>query len=159
MDNAAFAARIAPMLKPLYYTAYYILRTRSDAEDAVQQGVMKAWAARDRARADMFKTWLTRIVINECRNIQRRWMRETPTEIKVLPLESDPPLDIDLQNAVNGLPDMIRIPFLLKYLTDLTEKETAQALRLPVSTVKNRLARARKCLRDELIDWEVSFNG
>lgn len=157
VDNDSFLKESEAMLTQLYHTAYYMLYHRADAEDAVQQGLMKAWAARHRARPETFKAWLARIVVNECHNIQRRRMREVPAETFALEQASFHLPDPDLVDAVHALSDPLRIPFVLKYLTGLTEQEVARAMRLPVSTIKNRLSRARQTLRTALADWEVSI--
>lgn len=157
VDAAAFLRESEAMLAQLYRTAYCMLRVRADAEDAVQQGLMKAWAARERARPETFRAWLARIVVNECHNIQRHRMRVVPSEF-IAQAEADwKPPDPDLADAVANLPDAIRTPFVLKYLACLSEREVAQAMHVPVSTIKNRLAKARRLLRDALADWEVSF--
>lgn len=158
VSSAQFLREAEAQLPRLYGVAYGILRARQDAEDASQQALMKAWAARDRARPDSFVPWLMRILINECRNIQRHRMRVVPSdtigaEASVLFTPPDP----DLWRAVEALPEALRLPFSLKYLAQCTEREVAQAMRLPVSTVKNRLAKARKELRAALSDWEVDF--
>lgn len=158
MQPALFMQESEAMLPQLYGTAYTILRSRADAEDAVQQALMKAWASRGRVKPESFRGWLWRIVINECHNIQRHRMRVLPTET-VEPGQADDfkPPDPDLADAVQALPETIRMPFVLKYLAGLTEREIAKAMRLPVSTIKNRLAKARQLLRDALTDWEVTF--
>lgn len=157
VDNAFFLHETEAMLTRLYNTAYSILRSRVDAEDAVQQGLLKAWSARNHARADTFRAWLARIVVNECRNVQRFRMRVIPFETVHPPETPFSPPNLDLSDAIAQLPEMIRIPFILKYLVCLSEQEVAFALRLPKTTVKNRLSKARKILRDTLADWEVIF--
>ena len=94
-------------------------------------------------------------MINEARNIQRYRMR-------VFPVETPPAVDQmtpdyrELYDAIFDLPEDLRLPLLLKYMRDLSEKEGAQALGIPVTTFKNRLHRARKALRKTL-DREVTF--
>lgn len=157
VDNATFLRESEAMLTRLYNTAFYMLRSRADAEDAVQQGLMKAWAARDRAKPQTFQAWLARIVVNECHNIQRHRMRIVSSEAVAREEGSFAMPDPDLMDAVQGLPETLRVPFVLKYLSCLTEQEVAHAMRVPASTVKNRLSKARKTLRTQLADWEVSF--
>ena len=67
-----------------------------------------------------------------------------------------PPDYRELYDALFALPENLRLPLLLKYAQDLSEKEAAQALGIPVTTFKNRLHRARKALR-ETLDREVMF--
>ena len=157
VDGALFLHETEVRLTKLYQTAYSVLRRRQDAEDAVQQALLKAWAARSGARPETFGPWLMRIVINECRNIQRHRMRIVLCEAVAAEAEAFTPRDQDLWNALQALPESLRLPFSLKYVAQFTEREVAQAMHLPVSTIKNRLAKARKLLRKALTDWEVSF--
>ena len=157
VEEASFLSETEARFVRLYQVAYSILRTRQDAEDALQQALMKAWAARAGAHPETFGPWLTRIVVNECRNIQRYRMRVTPSEAVMPEPEAFAPPDPDLWNAVRALPESLRLPLTLKYVAQFTEREVAQAMHLPVSTVKNRLAKARRLLRAALNEWEVSF--
>lgn len=69
------AERLSPAL---YRMAMSIVRSSFDAEDAAQEALQKAWIIRERCRNDTFPAYLMRIVINECRNIQRHRMRVQP---------------------------------------------------------------------------------
>lgn len=157
VDSSLFLQESEAMLTRLYAMAYHILSSKADAEDAVQQGLMKAWAAKNSVQKDKFKGWLARIIVNECRNIQRYRMRIVPSETVQQKQSTFAPPDIDLMDAIQQLPDAIRIPFILKYQACLTEEEVAFSMRLPKSTIKNRLSKARKMLRNSLTEWEVSF--
>lgn len=156
VDRATFMRESDALLTPLLRISMGILRAQADAEDAVQQALMKAWAARDRVSEEKFRPWLTRIVINESRNIQRYRMRVMPSDTIAAERPFQTP-DMDVVDAVLGLPEHLRIPFVMKYLARYKETEIASTLRLPASTIKNRLARARGLLRDELTDTEVAF--
>ena len=149
MDEARFMREAEPLLTKLYSIAYCILRSRADAEDAVQQGLLKAWAARSRIRIETFQPWVTRIVIHECRNIQRHRARVVPSASPPAEGGFVPP-NPELMMAVFALPEKLRIPFSLKYVSRYREREIADGLRLPVSTIKSRLARARQALRNAL---------
>lgn len=156
VDATTFASETQALLSPLYRISYSILRSQADAQDAVQQGLMKAWTHKDRVHPEKFRAWVTRIVINESHNIQRYRMRVSPSDT----VETGQPFvspDIDVMEAILALQENLRIPFLMKYLSCYKEREIAQTLRLPVSTIKNRLARARQLLRETLSDTEVSF--
>ncbi|MBR3016037.1 MAG: RNA polymerase sigma factor [Clostridia bacterium] len=142
-------------LPMLYRIAMGILRCDADARDAVQQALLKGWEKRENARLGKFRAYLTRILVNECRNIQRYRMRVFPAEVPPA-VESMPPDYQDLYAAIYALPEDLRLPLLLKYARDLSEKEAAAALGIPVTTFKNRLHRARKALRN-ILDREVMF--
>lgn len=149
IDATLLTETMTQQLDSLYWISYNILRSRQDAQDAVQQGLLRAWTHRKAARPDQVRAWLARIVVNECRNIQRSRMRQAS------PLQTDQPAvssmpDTDVSDAIAALPEGLRIPFLLKYLLGYTEKEIGQVLRLPVHTVKNRLFKARALLKEAL---------
>ena len=148
--------RVAQEALPvLYKIAMGILRCDADARDAVQQALLKGWEKKENARPGKFRWYLTRIVINEARNIQRYRMRVFPAEVPPA-VEQMPPDYQELYDAIFALPEDLRLPLLLKYMQGLSEKEGAQALGIPVTTFKNRLHRARKVLRKTL-DREVMF--
>ena len=148
--------RVAQEALPmLYKIAMGILRCDADARDAVQQALLKGWEKKENAQPGKFRWYLTRIVINEARNIQRFRMRVFPVEMP--PAAEQWPTDYrELYDAIFSLPEDLRLPLLLKYAQNLSEKEGAAALDIPVTTFKNRLHRARKTLRKNL-DREVTF--
>lgn len=80
MDDAAFARLMEESMPAMYRVAMSILRRQADAQDAVQQALLNAWAARGRARRGAERAWLMRILINECRNVQRYRMRVLSVE-------------------------------------------------------------------------------
>ena len=148
MDDATYLAVSEAQMPMFFRMAYSILRNRHDAEDAVQQALLNAWKSRDRARPGAERAWMTRIVINECRNIQRHRRRCLPMPDfpeEAAPSPSDP--DTGLYDAIRALPEKLRTPFLLQYMEGMSEKETAATLGLPLSSVKNRLFRARNILK------------
>lgn len=144
---------LSPML---YRMSMSFLRQEADCRDAVQQTLMKAWAARDRVDPARFKAYLTRILINECRNIQRHHMRVSPMAEVPESEAPSPPEETALGAAISLLTETLRTPLLLFYMENYTEKETAQALGITVAAVKNRLYRARRALERRLTEWEVA---
>lgn len=156
VDATHFTNESKALLTPLFRISLGILRSEADAQDAVQQGLMKAWMGKEKVHPEKFRAWVTRIVINECRNIQRHRMRIMPSDTIELNQKFES-MDIDVMQAIMALEEKHRIPFLMKYLACYKEREIAEAMRLPLTTVKNRLNRARQLLRKELSDTEVSF--
>ncbi len=154
MDKSAFVAQTEEQFSRLYRVSYAILRHQADAQDAVQQALMKAWAAKDRVDPERFRAFLTRIVINESHNIQRYRMRVTPKDEIEIAAPHEEPMN-GVLDAVHALPEKFRTVFTMMYIAGLSEKEIAAALHLPVSTVKNRLYRAREMLKKVLSDEEV----
>ena len=153
MDRTEFEQLYIALYPGLYRLAQSILRQEADAQDAVQQSAAKAWAAADRIGEDRGKAYITRIVINECRNIQRHRHRVLPVEEPRGTGSQDAP-DAELKAVVEALPETLRLPLLLRYMEGYSEKETAEILRIPRNTLKVRLRRARAKLRDEWIETQ-----
>lgn len=149
MDESTYIALCQEQLPAFHRMALSITGSHPDAEDAVQQSLLKAWQHRHKARPGLERAWVMRILVNECYTLlrQRKW---------VIPMEAPPthtvdaPATLPLQAAIRALPEKLRTPILLKYMEGMTEKEVAEVLHLPLSSVKNRLFRARKLLRKEL---------
>ena len=148
MDRTDFERLYLDMLPGLYRLAQSILRNPADAQDAVQQAAVKAWLALDRLPAGGERAYFTRIVINECRNIQRQRMKVMTTA--ELPERGLPPKDRELAQAVAKLPEALRLPLLMKYMEGYSEREISAALGIGVPAVKSRLYRARRRLERAL---------
>lgn len=149
IDDETFVSETQAMTDALYRVSVSILRHDFDAQDAVQQALVNAWAARSKVDGTRFRPWLMRIVINECRNVQRRRMRVSPSDLVERNAAPLPAPDAALADALSRLPEKLRLPLVLKYAEGFTESEIAQALRLPATTVKGRLHRARNALKKE----------
>ncbi|MBR1821993.1 MAG: sigma-70 family RNA polymerase sigma factor [Clostridia bacterium] len=148
MDKTTFEALYREMVPGLYRLAQGMLRHPADAQDAVQQAAVKAYLAADRIRPGGERAYFARVVINECRNIQRQRMRTLP--VAEPPARESREPDSELKLAIEGLPLELRLPLLMKYMEGYSEKEVAAALDLSVPAVKSRLFRARRALRQAL---------
>ncbi len=155
IDDRAFTREASEQLPALYRLSFSILRSQADAQDAVQQGMLRAWERRAQVRPEGFRGWLTRIVINECHNIQRGRMRVYP--VGEMPERMQQQESGELAEAFDALPERLRTPLLMRYMEGYSEREIAAALHVPVTTVKNRLFRARKALKKQLSGSEVTF--
>lgn len=136
----------------LYHVAKTLLYNDADCSDAIQEAIVKAFTNLHTLKRDSYaKTWLTRILINECYAIMRREKRIVSLE-EYHCEETAAELDdySDLYEALSQLQPEIRICVTLYYLEGYSVKETAQLLGITESAVKNRLARARAKLRSEL---------
>ena len=150
MTSEEFARRVAALTQTLFKVCYAQLPRACDREDAVQSALEKAWKNRDRLEEERyFETWLIRITINECHNIQRRSRRETPGDI---PEDRAAPQgeDTQLHDALLLLDEKMRMPLVLHYMQGYSIEEIARMLRVPQGTVKTRMRRGRERLRQEL---------
>ncbi len=155
----------------LFRVAWSILKSRTDAEDAVQSGYLKAFAAIAGFQgASSLSTWLTRIVINEALERRRKSLRDIEragdavvmieTYRETLMAGSNPSSQDSavareqirrlLEDAVSRLPDPFRLVFVLREVEGASVEETAALLDIPPATVKTRLLRARRRLQDDL---------
>lgn len=135
----------------LYHVAKTLLRNDADCADAIQEAIVKAFTNLHTLRKDSYaKTWLIRIVMNECYAI----MRKQKNIVSLEEYQNQEALDTsdysDLYEAIRQLPEETRICVTLYYLEGYSVKETAKILDVTESAVKNRLARARAKLRSEL---------
>ena len=147
-----------------YRTAYLLTGSAADAEDAVQTGFVKAWAALPRFRAgSAFKPWLLRIVANEAHNRRRAERRRVDLRLRAIaahPREDAAPSPEGaalgreqrevLLRALERLGERDRDVLTYRYLLELSEDETAAVLGVRRGTVKSRTARALARLRDEV---------
>lgn len=153
MTSEQFARKIVALTDTLYRVSYSILREACDREDAVQSCLEKAWKRRGSLREERYlKTWLVRILINECYDIHRRRAREAPREIPERP--APPGADRELHDALMRLPEEVRTPIVLHYMEGYSVEEIASALRLAQGTVKTRMRRGRAMLKQLLSEEE-----
>ena len=153
ISGEQFSNEATALFPSLFRLCMSILNNAQDGQDAIQQGLMKAWAARDTVRPETFRPFITRIIINECRNIQRHRQWVTPVECVDPGGEAHIPEDTGLKAAIQALPEKLRTPLLLYYMENYLEREIARALGISHVAVRNRLFRARRALRS-LIDRE-----
>jgi RNA polymerase sigma factor (sigma-70 family) len=152
---------------PVAVRTAMLLGAGADAEDVVQEALVKAFRSLSRYRegAD-FRPWLLRIVANETRNHHRSAVRRGAREHRVAlsPELLDPGEEIadrqrkeQLLVEVARLPDRLRVVVTCRYLLELDEAETAATLGLPRGTVKSRLSRGLARLRQQLpvSGWEA----
>lgn len=149
MDKEFFVSQIEACGSMLYRVAWSMLRNEDDCRDALQETALKAWEKRSKLHERRyFKTWIVRILINVCYDIQRKRRRVVSLEEIAEP--SVPPPDPTLAAALQALPEKLRLPLMLCYSEGMSYAEIAQALRLTTATVRGRIARGKEQLRKEL---------
>jgi RNA polymerase sigma factor (sigma-70 family) len=165
-DTDAYGELVTIHQAAAFRVAYMLLGTPADAEDAAQEGFVRAYLALGRFRGgEPFRPWLLEIVGNEARNRRRaRGRREgllaraaaamqgiagspdPAPELSVLADETQ----VEVRTALSSLDDGERLVVTCRFLLELTEAETAAALGIPVGTVKSRLHRGLRRLRARL---------
>jgi len=175
----AFESEALPHMDALLRTALRMTKNQSDAEDLVQETMVKAYRFWDKfepgsnCRAWLFKI-MTNIFINNYRSKSR-----TPVSVNVDDIDDDflygqladlPPgedpehrlfakiFDDDVKKAIEELPDDFRLVVVLSFLEGFSYQEIADIADLQLGTVKSRLHRGRKLLQKQLYEYAVK-NG
>ena len=149
-DNEAFLELINENKLNIYRVARGILSNEHDIEDAIQNTIIKAYEKINTLKKnEFFRTWLVRILINECNEIIRRNKRVVSiNESNHEERYNDCYENIDLTKAINSLSEELRVTTVLFYFEDMSIKDIASMLNIPNGTVRSRLSRARKILRE-----------
>ena len=154
MDRDFFAKEAGASIGLMYRVAYTILQNDADCQDAVQDALLKAWSKRNSLRDErLFRTWLTRILINTCHDLARK--RRRLISLDVLPEQAENFPDLSLAVALEKLPEKLRVPLMLFYSENMTYTEIGKALRIPVTSVQSRIRRGKAQLRKELKEDEA----
>ena len=164
-DTDAYAQIVRAHQHVAFRTAMLITQNAADAEDAAQEGLVKAWRALPRFRSgEPLRPWLLTIVANEARNRRRGTGRRGHLALRAAgeerPSGEAAPspeaallageLRGDLLGALAHLREDDRLVIGCRFLLDLSEAETAAALGVRPGTVKSRLSRALGRLRETL---------
>lgn len=156
MDKEDFACRIDAIKKRLYKTAYLYLGNETNALEAVDESIFKALKALKSLRQpEYFNTWITRILINECKKELKRLARVKPDEYISIERTEEYNYDaLPLKEAILHLPEELRSVVILRYFSGLTLFETAESLDIPQGTAVTRQRRALKLLKLQLSEGE-----
>lgn len=127
----------------MYHVAKTLLRNDADCADAIQEAIVKAFSSIHTLRKDSFgKTWLVRILINECYAIMRQERKLVPMESYALEeskeQETFPENSeyLDLYEAISRLSEEIRLTVTLYYMEGYSIKEIAALMNTTESTIK-----------------------
>jgi len=170
-DLEAFNLLILRYQNLLFGIALRLLNDEDTAADAVQEALISAFRRFHTFRGDSLRSWLARVVVNACYDEMRRKRRqhsvpleqfnsegdEIETSYWLVDRQADPELQFEsfeledaIQNSLHKLPPIYRLVLVLVDIEGLSYEEAASAVRVPVGTVKSRLARARLQMQKSL---------
>lgn len=158
-ELAAFSELFACYETQVYRLALTILRDEQDAQDAVQDAFLRIFEHIKRySGRSSFKTWLTSIVVNLCRDRLRRrkvrqalsldWLRNRASSADVPAEAAARQQQQDLWSYIDHLEEKYRLPVILHYFEELPCEEVAAILNIRTSTVYSRLNTARNKIRE-----------
>ena len=176
-ERRRFQEDALPLLDSLYGAALRMTRNPQDAEDLVQETMLRAYRAFDRFEAGTnLKAWLFRILTNAYINTYRKRQREpqkvSADEVEEFDLyrelknhdtqfEATPEsivlnslVDSDIIDAIDDLPEQFRLAVILSDIEGFSYAEMAEIMDVPMGTVMSRLHRGRKALQKRL--WELA---
>ncbi|MBS6506796.1 MAG: RNA polymerase sigma factor [Paraclostridium bifermentans] len=159
MDKKTFINKVLECEQTLYNVSKSILINDSDCEDAVQDAILKAFKKLHTLKnEEYFKTWLIRILMNECYKRKSKEKINIPYEDCINDLKPDSTKDYsELYIAIRGLPKRISITVVLYYVEGYSINEIKEILKVPSGTVKSRVSRGRKLLKTTLENMEVTY--
>ena len=150
MTNEEFVKQISESEKSLYRVAKSILKNDEDCADAIQNAFLKAFHNIGTLKQEKyFRTWLTRILINECYQIVREKKEQVPYE-EYMEKWVDSSEYSEVFIALMELEEKYRLPFTLHYIEGYSIKEISKILGIGISNVKIRVFRARTKLQERL---------
>ena len=168
-DELAFRAIMLRHNRKLYRIARGIVRNDFDAEEVVQDAYVRAFLHLQEFRGDSsLATWLSRITINEALGRLRRkrsrpevQAEEPRLDAQIIPFpqtaNDDPEKTMAqrqilqlVEQATDNLPENFRLVFITRVIEGMSVDETAEILGIPPETVKTRLHRARRLVREQL---------
>jgi RNA polymerase sigma-70 factor (ECF subfamily) len=159
-DEGAFRLLVERHIDRAFGIALRLLGSSADAEDVVQDTMLKVWTHRGRweqGRAK-FSTWLYRVVTNRCIDLHRR-PRTDNVDAVPEPIDTQPDaissmhrdeITRMLENAIQRLPEQQRVAVILSYHENMSNGEIAEVMNTTVAAVESLLKRGRQQLRDML---------
>jgi RNA polymerase sigma-70 factor (ECF subfamily) len=176
-DKARFTRDTLPLLDSLYASALRMTRNPADAEDLVQETMLRAYRSFDRfEEGTNLKAWMFRIMTNAYINTYRKKQRE-PKKVSSEEIEDfdlyqelknhddqfsqtperivlDSLVDSDIIEAIDDLPEQFRLAVVLSDVEGFSYAEMAEIMDVPLGTVMSRLHRGRKALQKRL--WDLA---
>ena len=138
----------------MYKVARAILSNDDDAADAIQNTILNCFQKlHTLKKLEFFKTWLTRILINECNRILRHHQKEHLSGELPEAMKQDPAIaEFEFKEMLNLIDEKYRLVLVFYYLEGFKIPEIAELLEMNENTVKTRLARARERIRTAYLE-------
>ena len=150
MTKEQFTEQILENEDMMCKVAMSMLRNENDCEDAIQSAILTAYEKLSTLKhEEYFKTWLMRILINNC-NKQLRQRKKTLELAEIHAVSTSSVEEVEVRAAVESLPIKIRQVIILYYSEQFNTKEISEILKIPKGTVLSRLDKGRKLLQLEL---------
>lgn len=150
-DDQAFLQIMQLYKDTLYRTAYAFLKTEHAAVEAVQEVTFRAYQKIHTVKEPSYmKTWLVRIMMNYCQDQLKKSKRYSSSEMLQERGFSEDTIHLDINEAIASLPSKEQQLIFLKYFQNTKIKEIAELEKIPEGTVKSRLHKALKSLRNFL---------
>ncbi|MBQ2348697.1 MAG: RNA polymerase sigma factor [Clostridia bacterium] len=151
MTKDDFSQKVLDSEQMLYRLSMSMLKNNADCEDAVQQTILTAYKKLSSLKnEEFFRTWITRILINECNKILKKRNRTAPIEVIENRTDDTFIHNIEIKEAIISLSPKLRVVILMKYSEGFSITEISKALKIPEGTVKSRLSQAKKKLKEIL---------
>ena len=155
-NGKAFTQLIEENIKSIYRVAKGILNNEEDIEDAIQNTILKAYSNIKTLRnEELFKTWLIRILINECNKIYNINKKCVSLDRVIEDKYNDKYENIDLKIVVDSLPEELKLVITLFYFEDFKISQIAEIVGIPEGTVKSRLSRAKDKIAESISGKEI----
>ncbi|HSL87326.1 MAG TPA: sigma-70 family RNA polymerase sigma factor [Bacteroidales bacterium] len=155
VNRESYLSFITEYKSVMFKIACGYLSSETDAMDAVDESVYLGYANMKQLKEpDYLKTWLTRILINEChRTLRTRKRMIVPGELPEMTSHENR-MSMTIREAVTDLPDELKEIIILRYFADYSVKDTAAFLDIPQGTVATRTKKALYLLKADLISME-----
>lgn len=156
MTREQFIAEAKAAEAMLYHVSKSILKNDADCADAVQEALLKAYEKLHTLKKDeFFRTWITKILMHECYKICRKNKKIVPYEEYMINAKMwEEGRYTGLYMAIMELPQELRLLVTLYYLEGFSQKEISEIMNMREGTIKSRLSRARRLLKEQLADEE-----
>lgn len=172
MNKVKFNYLIKKYNQDIFRFAYYMLKSKTDAEDITQDVFLRTWENLDKFKFSKAKQWMIKTTYNMCIDFFRKrkltdelfYYKDDEEEFELIDNDviSNPIVKIEnnllkerIEDAIQKLPEKLKTIFIMYEINELKHKEIAKLLNVPINSVKVYLMRARKQLQIELKQYET----